>query len=64
MSTETAAKTKAYGSLRVSEERKAALEKAAIEISYKTGRLIKWSDVAWHLIDKELPVAVKKMIKE
>lgn len=50
---------KKYASLRVSEERKIALEKAAIEISYATGKPIKWSEVAFYLIDEHLKEAVK-----
>ena len=51
--------SKKYASLRVSEERKMALEKAAIEISYATGKPIKWSEVAFYLIDEYLKDATK-----
>lgn len=49
-------------SLRVSEERKMALERAAIEISYKTGVSIKWTELANHLFDKWLNEAKKDLI--
>lgn len=52
---------KKYGSLRVSEERKMMLEKAAIEVSYATGKPIKWSEVAFYLIDEYLKEAVKDL---
>lgn len=52
---------KKYGSLRVSEERKMMLEKAAIEVSYATGKPIKWSEVAFFLIDEYLKEAVKDL---
>lgn len=52
---------KKYGSLRVSEERKMMLEKAAIEVSYVTGKPIKWSEVAFFLIDEYLKEAVKDL---
>lgn len=48
--------------LRVSEERKMALERAAIEISYKTGVSIKWTELANHLFDKWLSEAKKDLI--
>ncbi|MDV5248558.1 hypothetical protein [Shewanella xiamenensis] len=48
--------------LRVSEERKMALERAAIEISYKTGISIKWTELANHLFDKWLNEAKKDLI--
>lgn len=50
---------KKYASLRVSEERKMALEKAAIEISYATGKPVKWTELAFYLIDEYLKDAVK-----
>ncbi|EGU32227.1 hypothetical protein [Vibrio scophthalmi] len=52
---------KKYTSLRVSEEKKIKLERAAIEISYATGRQIKWTDVANHLFDQYLSEAKKDM---
>ncbi|MFV7852211.1 hypothetical protein [Shewanella algae] len=48
--------------LRVSEERKMELEKAAIEISYKTGVPIKWTELAMHLFDNYLGDAKKDLI--
>jgi hypothetical protein len=53
--------TKKYASLRVTEERKIMLEKAAIEISYATGKPLKWSDVAFYLFDEYLKDAVKDL---
>lgn len=52
---------KKYGSIRVSEERKMMLEKAAIEVSYATGKVVKWSEVAFYLIDEYLKEAVKDL---
>ena len=37
--------------LRVPEEKKMKLEKLAIEISYKTGKPIKWTELAFYLFD-------------
>lgn len=42
---------KLYSSLRVPEDRKLALERLAIEISYKTGKPIKWTELAIYLFD-------------
>jgi hypothetical protein len=53
--------TKKYTSLRVSEEKKIKLERAAIEISYSTGKQIKWTDVANYLFDEYLNEAKKDM---
>lgn len=50
-----------YTSLRVSKERKMALERAAIDISYKTGTSIKWTDVANYMFDHMLSDAVKDL---
>jgi hypothetical protein len=52
---------KKYTSLRVSEKRKLQLERAAIEVSYATGRAVKWTEVAFYLFDEYLPEAVKDM---
>ncbi|GAB1110731.1 MAG: hypothetical protein SwBeaMacB_13780 [Shewanella algae] len=38
------------------------LEKAAIEISYKTGVPIKWTELAMHLFDNYLGDAKKDLI--
>ena len=53
--------TKKYTSLRVSEERKIKLERAAIEVSYATGKQVKWTDVANHLFDEYLNDAKRDM---
>lgn len=37
------------------------LEKAAIEVSYATGKPIKWSEVAFFLMDEYLKEAVKDL---
>ncbi len=50
-----------YTSLRVREDRKMALERAAIEISYATGKQVKWTDVANYLFSDYLKDAVKDM---
>ena len=52
---------KKYASLRVSEERKMMLEKAAIEVSCDTGKVVKWSDIAFYLFDVHLNEAVKDL---
>ncbi|MCE9955766.1 hypothetical protein [Aeromonas rivipollensis] len=52
---------KKYTSLRVSEKRKLQLERAAIEVSYATGRSVKWTDVAFYLFDEYLNEAVRDM---
>lgn len=52
---------KKYTSLRVTEERKMELEKAAIEVSYATGRMVKWTDMAFYLMDEYLKEAVRDM---
>lgn len=54
-------KPKTYASLRVSEERRLMLQKAAIEVSYATGKPLKWSEVAFYLIDEYLNEAVKDL---
>ena len=54
-------KPKTYASLRVSEERKLLLQKAAIDVSYATGKPLKWSEVAFYLIDEYLNEAVKDL---
>ena len=50
-----------YTSLRVAEERKMRLERAAIDISYKTGTQVKWTEVANYLFDNMLEEAKKDM---
>lgn len=50
-----------YTSLRVSKERKMLLERAAIDISYKTGTSIKWTDVANYMFDHTLNDVVKDL---
>lgn len=52
---------KKYSSLRVPAEKKMALEKAAIEISYATGKPHKWTEVAFYVIDEYLKEAVKDL---
>ncbi|WP_438087829.1 hypothetical protein [Escherichia coli] len=37
------------------------LEKAAIEVSYATGRMVKWTDMAFYLMDEYLKEAVRDM---
>ena len=50
-----------YTSLRVSKERKMLQERAAIDISYKTGISIKWTDVANYMFDHTLSDVVKDL---
>ncbi|MNG74291.1 hypothetical protein D3C79_327770 [compost metagenome] len=54
-------KEKTYASLRVSEERKLKLQKAAIDISYATGKPLKWSELAFYLFDEYLNEAVRDL---
>lgn len=54
-------KEKTYASLRVSEERKLKLQKAAIDVSYAIGKPVKWSEVAFYLFDEYLNEAVKDL---
>jgi hypothetical protein len=51
-----------YTSLRVREDRKMALQQAAIDISYKTGEPIRWTDIANTLFDKYLDDIKKDLI--
>jgi len=50
-----------YTSLRVREDRKIELEKAAIEISYSLGKQIKWTDVANYMFKECLKETIKEM---
>ncbi|MBA0219788.1 hypothetical protein H4F33_10140 [Pectobacterium brasiliense] len=52
---------KKYTSIRVPEERKLKLEQAAIEVSYATGKMVKWTDLVFYLMDEHLKDAVKDM---
>lgn len=52
---------KKYSSLRVPADRKMALEKAAIEISYATGKPHKWTEVAVYVIDEYLKEAIRDL---
>jgi hypothetical protein len=48
--------------LRVSEDRKMTMERAAIEISYKTGITLKWTDLANYMFDNMVTEAKKDLI--
>lgn len=50
-----------YTSLRVREDRKMELERAAIEISQAVGKTVKWTDVANYLFIEYLKEAKKDM---
>lgn len=50
-------------SIRVNEIRRIKLEKTAIEISYKTGRQVRMSDIVNYLIDNYLIEAKKDIEK-
>lgn len=52
---------KKYSSLRVPEEKKLQLEKAAIDVSYATGTPHKWTEIAFYVIDEYLKEAVKDL---
>jgi hypothetical protein len=49
--------------LRVNDERKMAMERAAIEISYKTGVSIKWTELANYMFDNMVSEAKKDLIE-
>ena len=49
--------------LRVNDERKMAMERAAIEISYKTGVSIKWTELANYMFDNLVSEAKKDLIE-
>lgn len=51
-----------YTSLRVREDRKLAMERAAIDISYKIGKPLKWTDLAVILFDNYLDDAKEDLI--
>lgn len=42
---------KKYTSLRLAEEKKLMLERLAIDVSYKTGKPIKWTEIVNYMID-------------
>jgi len=48
--------------LRVTDERKMAMERAAIEISYKTGISLKWTELANYMFDNMVNEAKKDLI--
>ncbi len=50
-----------YTSLRVREDRKMQLERAAIDVSHAIGKTVKWTDVANYLFTNHLKDAVKDM---
>jgi DNA-directed RNA polymerase subunit F len=50
--------------LRVSDNRKILLEKAAIEVSYLTGETLKWTELANYLFDHLIEKAKEEIIKE
>ncbi|WP_234493736.1 hypothetical protein [Vibrio maritimus] len=50
--------------MQVTEKRKQKLERAAIEISYRTGKPIKWTELANKLFDEKLDELKKDMINE
>ena len=52
---------KKYTTLRVPEEKKMALERAAIEISYITGKPYRWTDLTFYVIDNYLKEAIKDL---
>jgi glutamine cyclotransferase len=51
-----------YKTFRVRQDRAMTLEKAAIEISYKTGQIWKWTDVANMLFENYLDDMKKDVI--
>lgn len=48
--------------MRVNDERKMAMERAAIEISYKTGISLKWTELANYMFDNMISEAKKDLI--
>jgi hypothetical protein len=47
----------------IQQEKKLELERAAIEISYKTGKSVSWTDVAHYMLNNYIKLA-KEDIKE
>ncbi|MBF4237305.1 hypothetical protein EA004_23705 [Vibrio anguillarum] len=54
----------AYKTLRVRESDQIKLERAAIEISFKTGKQVQWTDVARYMFENMLTDAKHGMIQE
>ncbi|EPB0183434.1 hypothetical protein ACQ9SL_004865 [Escherichia coli] len=52
---------KKYTTLRVPEEKKMALERAAIEVSYITGKPYRWTELTFYVIDNYLKEAIKDL---
>ncbi|EGQ8705400.1 TPA: hypothetical protein ACVU5S_003566 [Vibrio parahaemolyticus] len=50
--------------LRVKEQDQMRLERAAIEISYKTGQQVQWTDVARYMFENLLADAKHGMIQQ
>ncbi|EFK2485044.1 TPA: hypothetical protein ACNJKY_004841 [Escherichia coli] len=53
--------TKKYTTLRVPEDKKMALERAAIEVSYITGKPYRWTELTFYVIDNYLKEAIKDL---
>ncbi|EKO3593711.1 hypothetical protein [Vibrio metschnikovii] len=53
-----------YKTLRVRESDQIKLERAAIEISFKTGKQVQWTDVARYMFENMLTDAKHGMIQE
>lgn len=47
--------------LRVPEEKKMKLEKLALEIGYKTGKPLRWTELAFYLFDNYANEAAKDL---
>ncbi len=53
-----------YKSLRVKESDQMKLERAAIEISFKTGKQVQWTDVARYMFENMITDAKHEMIHD
>lgn len=60
----TKGKCMSYKTLRVKETEQIKLERAAIEISFKTGKQVQWTDVARYMFDNLLTDAKHGMIED
>lgn len=53
---------KQYTNLRVAESRKMKIERAAIEVSVKERRIMKWTDFVFYLIDNYTDEAKRDLL--
>jgi len=48
----------------IKEDKKLMLERAGIEIAYKTGKMVSWSEVVHYMIENYSKMAVQDMIEK